>query len=200
MVPPLERVVQRIADAFKPRGLPTGNPVFQSHSSEVDMQTIERLARQGTWVDFPHDVVCANPLALAFMTPEAFAWFLPVYLVVSVTRYFETDTLTSTILTCLTPPDEADSRQFDALVEEIRALDPNALIEEPRARSLDADDELLDHLLQRFSQLNPDEKAAVRDYLEYIDAAHGDDFPVFGPKRALDRYWAQAAGSREARS
>lgn len=195
-----ERIVQRIVDAFKPRELPEGDPIFLSHSSEVDMQTIERLARQTDWIDFPHDVLCDNPLALAFMTPEAFAWFLPAYLVVSVTLYSESETLTSSLITCLTPPDEADSRQFEALVEETRALDRDLLVEEPRPGSLDADDELLEHFMERAAGLNLDEKAAVRDYLEYIDVAHGEDFPVFGPKQALDRYWARVARSTEEES
>lgn len=195
-----EQIVQRIVDAFKPRELLQGEPIFFSHSSEVDMQTIDRLARRSNWIDFPHDVLCANPLALAFMTPEAFAWFLPVYLVVSITRYFESETLTSTLLTCLTPPDDADSRQFETLVEEIRALDPDVLVEEPRPVSLGADDELLEQFMERVAGLNPDQKAAVRDYLEFIDAAHGEDFPVFGPKQALDRYWTRVAPSTEEES
>ena len=188
-----ERIVQRIVDAFGPRTLPERDPIFLSHSSEVDMRTIERLAGRSRWMELPHDVLCANPLALAFMTPDAFAWFLPAYLVVSVTRYAESDTLTSTLLTCLTPPDEADARQFEALVQETRALDPDVLVDEPRPDSLDADDDLLEHFMERAARLNPHEKAAVRDYLEYIDAAHGEDFPVFGPQQALERYWATGA-------
>jgi hypothetical protein len=195
-----ERIVQRVVDAFKPRELREGDPIFLSHSSEVDMQTIERLARQSNWINFPHDVLCNNPLALAFMTPEAFAWFLPAYLVVSVTLYSESETLTSSLITYLTPPDEADSREFETLVEETRALDPDLLVEEPRPVSLDADDELLEHFMERVARLNLDEKAAVREYLEYIDAAHGEDFPVFGPKQAMDRYWARVARSTEEES
>jgi hypothetical protein len=191
-----EQVAQRITDAFKPRELPVGDPIFVSHSFRsryADHQTsgaAKRLDR------FPHDVLCANPLALAFMTPEAFVWFLPAYLVASVTAYAESDTLTSSLITCLTPPDEADSRQFETLVEETRALDPDLLVEEPQPVSLGADDKLLAYFMERVARLNPDEKAAVRDYLEYIDAAHGEDFPVFGPKQALDRYWAMPSPGR----
>lgn len=189
-----DRITRRIVDAFWPRELSEGS-IFISHSSEVDMPTFERLARQGLSSDFPHDVLCANPLALAFMTPEAFAWFLPAFMVVSVTQYSESGTLTSTVITCLTPPDEADSRQFDQLVEEIRALDPDLLGEETGSGSLGADDELLAQFMERVAPLTLPEKAAVRDYLEYIEVAHGMDFPAFCPQQALDRYWAAAARS-----
>jgi len=187
-------MIQRIVVAFKDRNLPEGDPVFQSHSSEVDATMIVRLAYQTTWFDFPREVVCNNPLALAFMTPKAFAWFLPAYLVVSVARYAETDTLTTTIVTCLTPPDEADASTFEALVEEMRALNAN-IFEEARIGSLGLDDQLLQLFIERVGVLADNEKAAVRDYLEYMDATHGADFPAFGPKHALDRYWARAARS-----
>lgn len=189
-----EAIAQRITAAFKDRTLPRADPVFQSHSSEVDMPMMVRLAHQTTWFDFPRDVVSKNPLALAFMTPEAFAWFLPAYLVVSVTRYAETDTLTTTILTCLTPPDEADASTFEALVEDMRALDAD-ILEEDRVDSLGADEQLRQLFMARASVLADNEKASVRQYLEHLSATHGADFQAFGPKQALDRYWAKAVPS-----
>lgn len=191
-----EEIIQRIVASFKQRVLPKGDPVFLSHSLEVDTQTIERLAHQTSWINFPHDVLCDNPIALAFMTPGAFACFLPAYMIMSVALYSETDTLTTSIITCLTPMDESDARQFDELVEEMRALDADILEEEP-VDTLGGDDELHQLFMERIAVLTADEKAAVRDYLEYIDAAHGEDFPAFGPKQALDRYWAAAAGSAD---
>ncbi|NEQ96534.1 MAG: hypothetical protein F6K30_07395 [Cyanothece sp. SIO2G6] len=170
-----------------------------SSSFEVDMQTIEHLAHQTQWQNFPHDVIRENPLALAFMTPKAFAWLLPAYLNTSVTLYSETDTLTTSIITCLTPPDEADARQFETLSEETRTLDAG-LLEEDLTNSLGADDELLQLFIDRASLLTQDEKAAVRDYLQYIDVSYGEDFPAFGPKQALDRYWATGDFEKRGRS
>lgn len=189
-----EAITRRIKAAFKNRTLPRADPVFQSRSSEVDMPTMVRLAHQTTWFDFPRDVVSRNPVALAFMTPEAFAWFLPAYLVVSVTRYAETDTLTTTILTCLTPPDDADASTFQALVDDMRALGAD-ILEEDRVDSMGADEQLRQLFMARASVLADNEKAAVRQYLEYLDATHGADFPAFGPKQALERYWAKAVPS-----
>jgi hypothetical protein len=183
-----EEVIQRIVVAFERRSLPEGAPVFRASSAEVDMREIERVARDTKWIEIPHDVLCNNPLAPAFMTPEAFAWFLPAYLIMSVALYSATDTLTTTLITCLTPPDEVDADQFNSLVEDMRGLDVD--VHEDLPSSLGADDELLQLLMERANMLTRDEKAAVRDYLEYIDATHGSDFPAFGPKQALDRYWA----------
>ena len=183
-------ITQRIVAAFRSRKIPKGVPVFQSDYYEIDTKTLDSLAHQTpTWVELPRNVLCANPLALAFMSPEAFAWFLPAYLIISVEMYFETGTLTSSLIARLTPPDEADARQFEALVEEMRALDVD-LVDESPMDHLGSDDELLQVFMERVAVLTQDEKEAVRDYLEYIDSEHGGDFPVFGPKQALDRYWA----------
>jgi len=189
-----EEVIQHIVVAFGKRSLPEGAPIFQSFSSEVDTAAMERLARDTAWIDLPHDVLCDNPVALALMTPEAFAWFLPAYMVMSITLYAETDTLTTTIITCLTPPDDADKAQFAELVEDMRAL--GVEVDEAEAGSADEDAGVLELFMERVAVLTEVEKAAVRDYLEYIDATHGADFPVFGPKQALDRCWRTAAPPR----
>jgi hypothetical protein len=189
-----EDVIQHIVVAFQRRSLPEGAPVFRSYSSEVDTEALERLARDTAWVDLPHDILCDNPLALALMTPNAFAWFLPAYLVMSITLYAETDTLTNTLITCLTPPDDADAAQFAALAEEMRAQ--GVEVDEAWAGSVGEDGDLLRLFMERAAALTQDEKAAVRDYLDHVDATHGADFPVFGPKQALERYWRTAVPPR----
>jgi hypothetical protein len=128
------------------------------------------------------------------MTPAAFAWFLPAYMVMSITLYAETDTLTTTIITCLTPPDSVDETQFTELVEDMRAL--GVEVDETKAGSAEEDAGVLQLFMDRVAVLTEVERAAVRDYLEYIDATHSQDFPVFGPKQALDRFWRTASPSR----
>jgi hypothetical protein len=193
MALPAEEVIQHIVLAFRTRSLQKDATIFQSYSAEVDTDALERLARETAWIDLPHDAVCDNPLALALATPEAFAWFLPAYMVMSITLYAETDTLTTTIITCLTPPDDADTAQFSELVEDMRAMGVD--VDEEEEGSADEDAGVLELFMERVAVLTEFEKAAVRDYLEYIDEAHGEDFPVFGPKQALERYWRRAAPS-----
>ena len=190
-----QEIIQRIVVAFDERKLAGSGPIFLTHSCEVDIRALEELARRSSWPNFPNDVLGENSLALTFMTPEAFALFLPAYLVLSVKRYSETDTLTASLITCLTPPDEADAREFEELVEEIRAIDPHLLLEEPSTEALDASDETLQLFMDRAAVLKREEKTAVRDYLEYIHTTYGADFSAYGPKQALDRYWAEAAAN-----
>jgi hypothetical protein len=186
-----ESIIQRITLAFKWRELPEDDPIFISNYFEIDVTKIDRLARQTTWVDFPKEVLRDNPLALGYMTPNAFAWFLPAFLIISVSEYAETDTLINSILSFLTPPVEADAIEFETLVEEIQILDPDLIVEDDGAEALRANDPLLQLFRDRAAVLTLDEKIAVRYYLEYLDTEHGEDFPVFSPKQALQRFWAQ---------
>lgn len=190
---PAEEVILHIVAAFKQRRLQEGAAIFQSYSLEVDTDALERVASDTAWIDIPHQLLCANPLAPALMTPQAFAWFLPAYLVMSIALYAQTDTLTTTLITCLTPPDDADAVAFAALAEQMHEL--GVEVDDAWTGCASGDADLLRVFMERASALTRDEKVAVREYLEYIDATHSADFPVCGPKQALDRYWRLAVPS-----
>lgn len=190
MVLAAQELIQHIVAAFARRSLPPSISIFQSHSSEVDTTELERIARHAKWIDVGHDLISDNPLAIAFMTPEAFAWFLPAYLVLSVTLHSEIDSLTGTILTCLTPPDPTDADEFGALAADMAALGVD--LDEDLPDNLGADERLRQVFSARTAVLTREEKVAVREYLEHLEAEHGAEFPAFGPQQALDRYWRAA--------
>ncbi|WP_010523357.1 DUF6714 family protein [Aquimarina agarivorans] len=186
-----ELLIQSIAHAFQHRKLPKSKSLFMSNSSEIDTQKMEQIAFETEWINFPNDILLKNSEALNFMNPEAFAWLLPAYLILSITLYSETDTLTGTIINCLTLPDDADANEFESLTKEMYAQDPE--FEETNfTGSLEADKELLDFFYNRVTLFNKDEEIAIRNYLIYINEMYGKDFPVYGPKNALDRYWLKA--------
>ncbi len=192
-----EKTIQLITDAFEHRKLQENAQIFLSHSPEVDTEIIEDLVRRDTWTNFPHQIVCDNSIALAFMTPEAFAWFLPIYMIISLNLYDETDTLTTTLITCLTPPNDAETAEFERLMKEIQSFDPDLFEdeEEEYENALGTDDQLLQLFNERTASLTHQEKAAVKNYLEYVNITHGLDFPISGPKEALNLYWTEAVQS-----
>lgn len=188
------RVVRQIRAAFRARARPRADAVFESPPVEVDGRALESLARRAsTWDELPQDVLADNPLALAFMSPEAFAWFLPAYMILSIERYVETDMLTGSVIARLTPPDPADAREFEQLVEHMRELDLE--LDESASGCFSVDDSLQRDFDARVALLGDDERAAVRDYLRYVEAEHGADFPVFGPQQALARFWAHTSAT-----
>lgn len=188
-----DRIETTLADtsqAFAARGLPADDPVFTSPSPEFDAGLLLELVRQGEWTDLPWRALCGNSIALALATPAAFAYLLPACMSASLTHYGECGNLTSMLLTCLTPQDDSDIETMAQLERDFEELEPGLLDEDSAsgvfARSEEADEDFE----QRIALLTGPERDAVRAYLQHLDEAHGRDFPVFGPREALDRFWA----------
>ena len=188
----LEITLTAISAAFAERCLPNGDSVFTARSPELDSEKLAELARQCRWPDVPWDALCANSIALAFATPAAFAYFLPACMTASLKRYGECGALTSMLLTCLTPADDSDAVTMAALERDFEALEPGFLRESAPSDGIGADEETEEEFARRIAPLTVAERAAVREYLKYLDDVHGHDFPVFGPGEALERFWADA--------
>ncbi|WP_010179369.1 DUF6714 family protein [Aquimarina agarilytica] len=182
-----KKVIQDIATAFAERSLPVEDSVFFSFSSEIDTKKIITTAKTTSWLNFPHELIYSNPEALNYTTSAAFTYLLPAYLIQSIAMYSQTGILTTSILSNLTPPDQTDADQFNELLDDLS--DELGIYEDSSAALMGADDEILNLFNDRVNLLNVNEKKAIKYYLLYIAEFHGDDFPLFGPKQALDRYW-----------
>lgn len=191
--------IDAIATGFARRGLPAEDPVFAAYSPELESDRLRALARQGGWRDLPWQLLCRNADALALATPEAFAYFLPAAMAASLAHYAECGALTSMLLTCLTPQDDSDVETMAQLERDFEELEPGFL-DEDSASGVFAQDEGADEDFEhRIALLTGPEREAVRAYLRCLDALHGADFPVFGPREALERFWAAggfAGGTR----
>jgi hypothetical protein len=193
----LESVLATISQAFAERGLPEGDPVFTAGSPELDSDRLATLARQCRWLDLPGELLCGNSIALALASPPAFAYLLPACMTVSLKRYPECGALTSMLLTCLTPVDESDAETMAGLEGDFERLEPGVL-EESASPDVFAETEgEREVFAARVAVLTAEEREAVRAYLRCLDEVHGDDFPAFGPRQALERFWdtGEAGGS-----
>lgn len=187
-----KEIINRIRLAFERRELVDKEDVFMSYTYEGDIAAFKKLAYYDSWQDLPQKVLQANPEAPMFMTTPAFAWFLPAYLTISIVDYSRNGSLASGMITCLTPPDEVDASIYDALIDDLRKVDP-ALVGESDSSVFRENDDQLQRFEDFVNLLNLEEKIAIRDYLLYIDANYSADYPVFGPKLALERYWSIVA-------
>ncbi|MEA3064215.1 MAG: hypothetical protein QOJ27_650 [Sphingomonadales bacterium] len=188
----LETTAAAIGAAFAGRSLPKKDPVFASGSPELDSDHLLALARQHGWRDLPWTSLCANSIALALATPAGFAYFLPACMTASLKHYAQCGSLTSMILTCLTPDDEGDSETMAELERDFESLEPGFLGEGSSSGIFAESEGMREEFEERIAPLTGEEKAAVRVYLKYLDEVHGDDFPAFGPREALERFWADA--------
>lgn len=190
-----EVVIKLIHKAFEERKLPEDDPVFSSYSHEIEDRKMQDLAHRVPWVNIPHNIICDNPGALAYMTPHAFAYFLPAYLIISVTRFAETDTLSMSIITNVTLPNEEDADEFEELLEDLKTIDPD-LADEIETPTFRVDNTIKKEYQERIDTLSMEEKIAVKEWLQFIHDVYGSYFPAFGPKQALDRFWSQFTNAK----
>ncbi|MEP9359587.1 hypothetical protein [Sphingomonas sp. KR3-1] len=183
-------ILARIADAFAERGLPPDEPMFAGGAPDLDAAGLAALAQQGGWQVLPWNALCANSAALAFATPAAFAYLLPACMCASLAHYAKCGALTSMLLTCLTPQDDSDIETMAQLERDFEELEPGFLDEDSASWVFARDEGADEAFEQRVALLTGPERDAVRAYLQHLDEAHGRDFPVFGPREALDRFWA----------
>jgi len=111
--------------------------------------------------------LCVSDLAehwlfLGLMTPEAFRFFLPAYLIAMLQGHAEMEAAAATVISCLTI----------------------AASEHDRGISLHS--ELLE---ERMGILTPSQRAAVRAFLEYTIEENADDPPYHILPLAFDRHW-----------
>ncbi|KTE34622.1 MULTISPECIES: hypothetical protein [unclassified Sphingopyxis] len=185
-----DAALAEIAEAFAGRGLAPGDPLFAVASPELDQDRFSGFARPGGWADIPWQALCGNAIALALATPAGFAFLLPAAMTASLAHYAECGALTSMLLTCLTPEDAGDAEAMADLERDFEALEPGFLGEGAAGGLFGADDAMQRAFVRRVALLSVPERAAVRAWLVALDDRHGADFPMFGPREALGRFWA----------
>lgn len=198
MPDPIETTLAGIQQAFAARRLPADDPVFTSHSPELDADLLLELV-QGEWTDLPWQALCRNSIALALATPAAFAYFLPAAMAASLAHYAKCGALTSMLLTCLTPQDDSDVETMAQLERDFEELEPGFLDEDSSSGVFAKGEGEDEDFEQRIALLTGPERDAVRAYLRCLDDLHGADFPVFGPREALERFWAAGRFADERR-
>jgi hypothetical protein len=99
---------------------------------------------------------------LTFMSPEAFRYYLPAFLLVLVENFQEADVLVETVISSITPRRDQSK---PALVEFVRL---------------------------RLEGFTPEQREAIRLFLEYMKREHGQEY-LFGELDAALEHWKKAA-------
>ena len=115
------------------------------------------------WKDLGFDfLVPHHSSSMNFMTPQAFRFFLPAYLMVSAEFYFESDVLSDNTIRELMLPLAGESKQW-----------------------------LIDRFSERFDPMSARQKAAIRLFLEFIRDEYPDQSSGFEDHLcvSIERYW-----------
>lgn len=118
----LEREIARdVEDAFAIIPYPGDDRLVGSPTYSENEEILEAF-RGKHWRDISLDVLFEHRLSLGALSPEAFRFYLPSYLVAALLHSEETDTLRENVFSALAPPAE-EGFWMDWLLERINPLD-----------------------------------------------------------------------------
>lgn len=101
---------------------------------------------------------------LAFMTPEAYRFYVPAYMLIALSNYNEADVTADTAINSFIPPDESSADMYQWWE-------------------------------QRVGGFPPEQRETIIAFLEYMQGAHAEDYPVHSPAEALTKlkkYWVKS--------
>jgi hypothetical protein len=103
-------VIGEIRRAFS--GTPEPEPGNLTPRTEVRDRESEQVSRDFTgrhWDELDVAFLRSHPVSLLLLSPAAFHYFLPAYLIAAVSEPVESDLVTDAALMALTPPESGDA-------------------------------------------------------------------------------------------
>jgi hypothetical protein len=108
----VEDLAKEIESAFQDVTYPgDDNLVYDNSGRYWDVREAAQAFKSQHWKTIPLKVIVSNRDHLPFLTPAAFHFFLPAFLLASLLHPVEADTLNDNLIYLLTPPDETDRRK-----------------------------------------------------------------------------------------
>jgi hypothetical protein len=113
-----------IIAAFSASPYPGDEQICADQSAnDPECQEIAAAFRGKHWKDVSVEMVREHADALPLLTPAAFRYFLPAYMVASAEAYYDVDVASESVLSNLTPPAVRDGWQWDFFLERARQFD-----------------------------------------------------------------------------
>lgn len=120
--------------------------------------------------------------SLCYMTPQAFSYFVPGYMLASIENYEWIDTVPDNLVSYFTFPSQRDIQGLNSFIKQA-CIQDNVPITEI---TFDDDVSIFYGRMKYFSQR---QKQEIYKFLQFLIQEHGDDFPNNEPQLAIDRYW-----------
>ncbi|MHC4692285.1 MAG: DUF6714 family protein [Planctomycetota bacterium] len=157
----LQRLKDEIEGAFRDIPYPGDDNIAANKRDEYEEGLAEFKGKH--WKDITFEfLVPYHKSSAHFLTPEAYRFYLPAYLMVVAEYYYESDALSGNIIRDLVLPDEGKYEKWKRNCDEF---------------------------YERFEPLNAEQKRAIRSFLEFIRDVYPYD-PIYNDHVvALERYW-----------
>ncbi len=168
-------LIEAIKDAFRERSDPGDDPLCGSKYGDEPAEYALEF-RGLDWRTLHPGFLSYHSAALSFFTDEAFAYFLPAFLIADVLGEAGNANPVFHLTRGLSEELSSDRKEHNPGVQQTGTVDWHA------------------YALRRLSGFTPPERHAITRYLEYR-AAHSWDFTADKINAALDSYWQSSAGS-----
>ena len=181
----------RVFDAFATR--PPAGRILRPEAESEGGRLRELLAAMKPNELSPQDMRNEVASNLWMLTPEAYRYFLPAFLAISLEAYEAVSVFVSELVGALTEPARADVVETLDRLDEIPSgvgLPPGmtkVLREQQLAWFDSGSPAAIFH--ERHDSLTPAEGAVVLAFLTALREAHGGDFPFAELDTAIARYW-----------
>ncbi len=160
-----EELTQLIEAAFAETAYP-GDERLVSESCDLE---VAAAFRGRHWRELPLDMLARYHEALFFFTPEAYCYYLPAFLLASALHYDEADLIPHSVVFSLIAP-----TQREIILRPVAFSSPL-----PKQ-------EVIDFYQRRMERLTAGQRQAIRCFLEFMKAHHGEDDPFRDFDRALE--------------
>lgn len=175
----LEEVLGQLDDAFGDEPLPSEDRlVYDNSGYHLECNQVRARFRGRHWRNLRIEDLEGEGDALSFFTPEAFRFFLPAFIRISLLDPVRADLITDAILASFAQADllQVWEKRKEALLEAIRARDiPDKLLlglaptEKPRPDAHSA----------RVEVLTEDQRRAVKSFVSFLRKHRAEEF-TFG--------------------
>jgi hypothetical protein len=187
-------LVRTIDAAFARLPYPGDDRIVPSeYDRDGEARRILRLLRGWHWRDLPFDRLVLLKASLSWLTPEAYRFYLPAFMVFPVVDFETADVLPDGVISTLTEPRESDVDDLRVAVGTAGLADTLGAAATERLlaaqETFHRSGAALDAFRARVAGFDPAQRAAIRAFLEHMRDEYGAGYLSREPQVALDRYW-----------
>ena len=197
-------LVLRIDKSFGGNTYPGDEDIVRDSSgSDPESIRIRETLKGKHWRDIPFDTLERLRFALPFLSAEGYRFYLPAFMVASIIDFQRAGVIPDEVVLSLTPPLPSDVDRIRNLAKahpEVHPFDEEEWDELIGAtdRAYARGGPVESTFLERVPGFTAPQLMLIREFLEFMRDAHGDEFPDHEPERALQRYWSSLPRSTEA--
>lgn len=170
-----------------------GHIVYDNSGVHLECKEIKEALKGRHWRNVSFETLEKLNTALPFLSQEGYRFYLPAFMVFSVSDFYRADIIPYEVISSLTRPITSDMeriRQMVMLQPEMQHVSEDEweqifkiMAETYQSGSLE------DNFFSRVSGFSLPQCKIIRQFLEYMRDVFEEEFPNQEPQIAIDRYW-----------